>query len=444
MSRGNNSALKYEDPQSYVIKKHADLSLKSIEALAMIIGDYHPRNFRIVLWDGSSIEPERGENAQFTLTFNHPQALRKLLSSPTQLSLCEGYIFGDYDLEGDLRATVSVGEYIAKKSLSWMQKAKIALLLRALGRAERAENTIKIDLNGSLHSRARDRRAVSYHYDVSNDFYALWLDRRMVYSCGYFVTEHESLDDAQEQKLDHICRKLRLKPGETLLDIGCGWGALLIHAAKHYGVRATGVTLSKNQARLAIERIRQEGFSEQCEALLLDYRDLDKKNHFDKIVSVGMFEHTGRNQFATYFKKVWHMLKPGGVFLNHAINEPPAENANTEPTMVSTYVFPDGELVPLYEAQAVAEKIGFEVRDVESLREHYALTLSHWVKRLEKNQIAARLATNEVIYRIWRLYMAGCSAAFRSGKIQVYQSLYLKPKDNGENDLPLTRRDWYA
>lgn len=440
-----NTAYQLE-PQPGFTPKDADLSQESIEALHLILDGYHPRNFKIVMWDGQSLDPEEGEAAAFTLKFNHPHALRQFLSSPTQLSLCEGYIYGDFELEGDLGVTVCVAKYLTNKTLPWTKRAKIALHLRALGRAERVERferQANLKIEGSRQSRERARRVISYHYDVSNHFYELWLDKRMVYSCGYFKTEHDSLDQAQEQKLDHICRKLRLKPGDRLLDIGCGWGALIIHAVKHYGVRATGVTLSTNQARLARERIQEEGLEGQCEALLMDYRDIESMGAFDKVVSVGMFEHIGRGQFSTYFRKVWQLLTPGGAFLNHAINEPTAENQYNGPGLINTYVFPDGELVPLWEAQAIAEQIGFEVRDVESLREHYALTLTHWVKRLEKNHQAARLATNDITYRIWRLYMAACSAGFRDGRIQIYQSLYLKPRKDGRSDLPLTRADWY-
>lgn len=441
-----NTAYQLEPQQPGSDQKDTDLSHDSIEALRLILDDYHPRNFKIVLWDGQSLDPEDGEEVALTIKFNYPHTLRQFLSSPSQLSLCEGYIYGDFELEGDLGVTLPVAEYLTHKTLPWTKRAKIVLLLLALGRAERIEHferQANLKIEGSRQSRERARRVISYHYDVSNNFYQLWLDKRMVYSCAYFKTPQDSLDDAQEQKLEHICRKLRLKPGDRLLDIGCGWGALIIHAVKHYGVRATGVTLSTNQARLARERIQTEGLEEQCEVWLMDYRDIDSMGAFDKVVSVGMFEHIGRSQFSTYFKKVWQLLTPGGVFLNHAINEPPSENEYKGPGLINTYVFPDGELVPLCEAQFVAEQVGFEVRDVESLREHYALTLAHWVKRLEKNHQAARLATNDITYRIWRLYMAACSAGFRNGRIQIYQSLYVKPRRDGCSYLPLTREDWY-
>jgi cyclopropane-fatty-acyl-phospholipid synthase len=296
-------------------------------------------------------------------------------------------------------------------------------------------------LRGSIHSKERDRQAITYHYDRSNDFYALWLDRRMVYSCAYFATPDDDIDTAQERKLDYICRKLRLQPGERLLDIGCGWGGLVMYAAQHYGVEAYGITLSQQQAELAQKRIAEAGLSERCRVEVRDYRDVNEEHSFDKIVSVGMFEHVGQALLPTYFQQAWHLLRPGGVFLNHGI-----ASVITEPQRESVfnqrYVFPDGELVPISTTLRAAETSGFEVRDVESLREHYALTLRHWVRRLESHADEARQLTGDVTYRIWRIYMSASIHAFVTGRNNIYQTLLVKP-DRGNSHLPLTRADWY-
>jgi cyclopropane-fatty-acyl-phospholipid synthase len=288
----------------------------------------------------------------------------------------------------------------------------------------------------------RDRQAVTYHYDVSNDFYTLWLDRHMVYSCAYFASADEELDTAQARKLDYLCCKLRLHPGARLLDIGCGWGGLVIHAARRYGVEALGITLSQPQADLASERIREAGLAGHCRVEVRDYRQLDQADGFDKLVSVGMFEHVGEALLPTYFRQAWRLLRPGGVFLNHGIARQATDPAVTSPTFTNRYVFPDGELAPIHVTLRHAEEAGFEVRDVESLREHYALTLRHWVRRLEAAHEQALLFVDEPTYRVWRLFMSGSAHGFQVGRLNLYQTLLVKP-DRGQSSLPLTRSDWY-
>ena len=264
----------------------------------------------------------------------------------------------------------------------------------------------------------------------------------MVYSCGYFQTPSDDLDLAQRQKLDYICRKLRLKPGEKLLDIGCGWGGLVIHAARDYGVQALGVTLSERQLGFARERILQEGLAERCEVRLLDYRDVEGSGAYDKLASIGMVEHVGSSRLREYFQHAYRLLRSGGVFLNHGIGRAGNRPAPQRPTFTDVYVFPDGELVPLATTLQAAEEEGFEVRDLENLREHYALTLHHWLRRLEGHAEEARRVADEVKYRIWRLYLAGSEYYFRSGKLDLYQTLLVK-NDVGRSGLPLTREDWY-
>ncbi|MEA2007960.1 MAG: cyclopropane-fatty-acyl-phospholipid synthase family protein, partial [Chloroflexota bacterium] len=296
-------------------------------------------------------------------------------------------------------------------------------------------------VSGNRHSVARDQQAVTYHYDISNDFYALFLDKNLIYSCAYFEHDGEDLDTAQERKLDYLCRKLRLKPGERLLDIGCGWGGLVIHAAKQYGVEALGITLSQPQVDLANERIRQAGLSDRCRVEVRDYRQVS--GTFDKLVSVGMFEHVGEDLLPAYFQKAWDLLPEGGVFLNHGIGRNTNIPWNRRTTFLNRYVFPDGELEPIHHTLQEAEKVGFEVRDVESLREHYALTLRHWMRHLEANHEKVLQCVSESTYRVWRLYMAGSVRGFDIGRVNLYQTLLVKaPRQS--SGLPWTRADWYV
>ncbi len=290
----------------------------------------------------------------------------------------------------------------------------------------------------------RDREAVRYHYDVSNDFYRLFLDERMVYSCAYFASADIGLEEAQLAKLDLVCRKLRLKPGQRLLDVGCGWGGLVLHAAANYGVDATGITLSAPQVELANRRIAEAGLAERCRVQLLDYREVREDHPFDALVSVGMFEHVGQAMLPGYFGKAARLLKRGGVFLNHGIASRATDPVVHGPSFSDAYVFPDGELVPINGTLRAAEETGFEVRDVESLREHYALTLRHWVRRLEERHAQALQHVDEATYRVWRLYMAGSAHGFTRRRLNVYQALLALPDSDGASGLPLTRTDWYA
>jgi len=413
----------------------------TFDFLDSLLADYPRRDFAFRLWNGQ-IWGDR-KQPQFTLVLKHPGSLRRMLVGANQLTLGEAYIYDDFDVEGNLAAAFEFADYLIAHELELTEKLRLAGLLLRLPHHDHhsGPHLVEPHLHVRVNSKRRDRDAVTYHYNLSNDFYRLWLDRRMVYSCAYFQTGEEDIDTAQGNKLEYLCRKLRLRQGERLLDVGCGWGGLILHAAQHFGVHALGVTLSAPQAELAQARINEAGLSDRCQVRVCDYRDLDPSLAFDKIVSVGMFEHVGEPRLPEYFEHAWKLLRAGGVFLNHGIASSAVFKRKGQ-SFIDKYVFPDGGLVPLGTTIRIAEACGFEVRDVESLREHYARTLRHWVRRLESRYEDAKRLTNETVYRIWRIYMAGSAWAFASGRVNIYQVLFSKPQA-GETFLPLTRADWY-
>ncbi|WP_026370013.1 class I SAM-dependent methyltransferase [Kallotenue papyrolyticum] len=423
--------------------------------LEELFGPPGQRGFAVRYWDGSEERP--AQPAAWTLVLRRPGALRRMLWPPTDLTLGEAYLRDDFDIEGDIVAAAGLADHLLTRLRSPRLATRLLVELRHLPQddAPPPAPTRRFEQPWWLprHARRRDAQAVRHHYDVGNDFYALWLDRRMVYSCAYFPTGAEDIDAAQEAKLELICRKLRLQPGERLLDIGCGWGGLIIYAAERYGVEALGITLSHQQAALARERIAQAGLEGRCRVEVCDYREL-RGLRFDKVVSVGMFEHVGAAKQPIYFAKAYELTRPGGLFLNHGIVTRRWWRSEAErvgwrvlgphTSFVQRYVFPDGELVPIGEAVQVAEAAGFEARDLENLREHYVLTLRHWVRRLEQHHDTAARLVGETTYRIWRLYMAGSAHAFQSGRIAVTQLLLSRPDATGRTHLPLTRADIYA
>ena len=431
--------------------------------VAGLFGPPAQRTFRVRYWDGSAEGPPSGNTSRFTLILKYPGTLRRMLLPPSDLALGEAYLRDDFDVEGSMEAATGLADVLAERLQSPLMTARsmATLLPRLMSLPTNDTPTIADehtrqapDLTGRRHSRERDATAVRFHYDVGNDFYALWLDQRMVYSCAYFLTGEESLDEAQTAKLDYICRKLRLKPGENLLDIGCGWGGLVMYASEHYDVQATGITLSEPQAALARERIERAGLSDRCKVEVRDYRDLPRKTTFDKVVSVGMVEHVGRAKLPTYFAEAYRLLKPGGLFLNHGIVTTAQDPGFPTPEWAMNallrrgsfnerYVFPDGELLPPGEVIGYAERAGFETRDVESLREHYAMTLRHWVRRLEARHDEAARLVGEQTYRVWRLYMSAAARGFATGSIGIIQTLLTRQDKSGAAHLPLTRGDLY-
>lgn len=414
--------------------------VESLGFLDDLFANVPNRDFQVRFWDGTIWGSEHSPT--FTIVLKHPGALRRMFHDASELSLGEAYIYDDFDLEGDIEAAMELGEALVQSESSLSRRLHLAWGLRKLPNGDHRGLPYSAQLSGPVHSPSRDRQAIAYHYNLPTEFYAQFLDQRLVYSCAYFKTREDDLDTAQVQKLDYICRKLRLRPGERLLDIGCGWGALVLHAAKEFGARALGITLSEPQAEVARTRIAAAGLTDRCQVEVRDYRDFDNTPEYDKIVSVGMFEHVGENLLSEYFRRAWNLLKPGGTFLNHGIAYSATYKRKGE-SFVEKYVFPDGELVPIHVALRAAEARGFEIRDVESLREHYALTLRHWVRRLEQHADQARHIASDIIYRIWRLYMAGSAYGFRSGRLNLYQALLAKPS-HGEAGLPLTRADWYG
>ena len=398
------------------------------------------------LWNDRLHSVGKG-SAAFTLVLRDPTLLRKLVTSRNPVVLADAYFRGPLDVEGDLYSALALKDHFENLTLPW--RAKLALLLD-VWRLPTQGNAVKpasfrsrfAEHFSGQHTKQSDKQAIAFHYDVSNDFYGLWLDTERVYSCAYFKTENDTLDQAQRNKLEHICRKLRLVPGEHLLDIGCGWGALICWAARVHGVRAHGITLSQAQYDFVQERIAANGLQALVSVELRDYRDLRGEATFDKVSSIGMLEHVGLANMATYLSVVHRVLRPGGLFLNHGItHDEEGWNRNVSTDFINRYVFPDGEFDCVSNIQLGMERGGFEIQDVEALRRHYALTLRHWVRRLEANRDAALGEVDEPTYRVWRLYMAACALEFESGGTGIYQ--ILATRRGVETTLPLTRADLY-
>ncbi|MDB5812512.1 MAG: SAM-dependent methyltransferase [Betaproteobacteria bacterium] len=380
---------------------------------------------RVEFWNGKCVNS--GSSPKVKLALRRPGAL-KAIFRPGLGKIAQAYVEGDIDLDCDVRDLAKFAELLCgpqrvdmkKRSNSWKWWS---------------------------HTRRFDREAISYHYDVSNEFFALWLDRQRVYSCAYFKTPDDTLDLAQQQKLDHICRKLNLRPNERFLDVGCGWGALIFHAVEHYGVRAIGITLSEQQFSYACAQIRDRKLGDRCEVRLLDYRDLPDSEPFDKIASVGMFEHVGKKNLPAYFGKLFRLLKPGGLLMNHGLTSAGLYSGGLSSDVaefIDRYVFPGGEIPHLSREIELMASAELECYDVECWRPHYAKTLWHWAERLDARKAEARALVGEKAYRIWRIYMAGYALAFERGWVSIYQVLAGKRLENGQLTTPLTRNYMYA
>jgi len=398
------------------------------EALQKLIASrYGGRNLPIavILPDGARVPlSPKPEVDVIARTF----AGLKALASPAMGALARAYVHNDVDFTGSARRVLSIAESM-------------------VGDIAHGRDSAVGWLRHVLHQRRANRANIAHHYDVSNAFYRMFLDQRLVYSCAYFHSADDTLDAAQAQKLDHICRKLRLAPGERFLDIGCGWGALIFWAAENYGVDATGITLSQNQHDHVQAQIRARGLEGRVRVELRDYLDLPDDPIYDKIASVGMFEHVGVARFPKYFGKIRNLLKPGGFVLNHGITHNWRNTKSLGSGMgdfIEEYVFPGGELSHAATVMASMADAGLEVVDAEALREHYARTLWHWVERLESNAEAARAEVGEERYRVWRIYMAGSAYGFDRGWLSLWQLLGGKPLADGRLPHPLTREYMYA
>jgi cyclopropane-fatty-acyl-phospholipid synthase len=405
------------------------------------IADGRLRSLPVTLrfWDGSMLVSDASRGSAPVVTLDRPQALAYMMREPNQLGLARAWVTGALDTDDDLEQVLRTRSRFDAVRLSPVDRLRVAWAgLRAGGATLLRRPPIPLieaAPGGRSHSLAEDRRAVRHHYDVSNDFYRLILGPSMTYSCAYFASPADTLEAAQEQKHELVSRKLRLVAGERLLDIGCGWGSMLIHAAAHHGVRGVGVTLSEPQAELARERIREAGLSKRLEVRVADYREI-RDGPFDKVVSIGMYEHVGRSELGRYASAVRGLLRPGGLFLNHGI----ARLMSTDPrgdTFIARYIFPAGELHPVAAITEAMQGAGLEVRDVESLREHYPLTLRRWEANLKAHRAEAIATAGRERERAWRLYMLGSAQAFESGEITVYQVLAVR--DGAPHGLPLQR-----
>lgn len=377
---------------------------------------------RLVLWNGR----EFNFSSEPTVTVYVPtQSALRYFIPPDLNKLGVAFVDGHIRVEGSIHEIFRIAEHLVNSATA-NKPARFHPFKR--------------------RSPRRDRDAIEYHYDVSNDFYSLFLDRNMVYSCAYYRHENDSLETAQEQKLDHILNKLMLKPGERFLDIGCGWGALILRAAKKYGAVATGITLSKNQFEHVRHRIQAEGLQDRCKVELRDYRDLPDAGVYDKIASIGMFEHVGLKNLSKYFSKICSLLTDDGLVLNHGITTSDVESREIglgAGEFIAHYVFPEGELPHLSLALKEMAAAGLEVTDAESLRRHYALTCHEWANRLEANRDRAITIAGNRRVRIWEIYLAGCAHAFSHEWINIYQVLACKSKNTATVPLPLTREYMY-
>lgn len=378
---------------------------------------------RVDLWNGQQLSLSH-ELPQVIIRVPRPSALACLFT-PSLANLGAAYVEGKIEVEGKPSAIISIGNALA------------SCTLKLEGRFSRIVRTI-------WHNKENDLEDIKYHYDVSNDFYRLWLDENLVYSCAYFENGDEDLATAQEKKIDHILTKIQVRPGDTLLDIGCGWGALVLRAAKKYGAKCVGITLSENQAALAKELIAQAGLSDQIEIRLQDYRDVG--GTYDRITSVGMFEHVGIQNLRGYFSKIHSLLADDGIVMNHGITSTDAESGETpygNGEFIERYVFPHGQLPHIGSALKAMQEGGLEALDIENLRRHYARTCELWADNFEDRGDEIKRVAGARRYRIWRVYLAGCAYAFNQDWISLYQVVCVKA-GRMPSSLPWSRLYMYG
>src|SRR5688500_6114827 len=433
---------------------------RTLAVLELAFGPAAERNYDVRLWDGTVQRGGNSPAADFSLFFARRGALRRMLLPPSELTIVEAIISGDVEIEGNREASMGLTDKIGRNVQSAPAAAAAVPQARALPRDDEAPPLDERRYTRGLRllkprARKSTESEIRFHYDVGNDFYALWLDKRMLYTCAYYKKETDDLDTAQLNKVDHICRKLRLKPGERYLDIGCGWGGLVMHAVEKYGVIGTGITLSAAQAEWAQRRIKEKGLGDRCKVEVMDFRDLPANARFDKISSVGVTEHIPEDQQPAYFARAFQALEPRGLMMNHCeVSTRTARRTYTigekfsrwlwkRDQFIDKYVFPDAKLVSLATVIRAAEKVGFETRDVESLREHYALTLRAWIRGLEQRKAEAIRLVGERTYRVWKLYMSAAAYGFDSAGLNLAQTLLAKPDADGNSSKPLTRDYMY-
>jgi cyclopropane-fatty-acyl-phospholipid synthase len=427
----------------------ADAASRLKSLVEQLLGAPFP--MRIRAWDGS----EAGPPAAPALVVRNRRALRRLLWKPGELGLARAWVAGDLGIDGDLYAALDLlagivwergddARTLAQTVRDPDARAAVRGLVRMAGPfPPPPPPREEVRRTRHLHTKRSDRRAISHHYDVGNDFYEIVLGPAMVYSCAYWASPESTLKDAQRDKLELVCRKLGLKPGQRLLDVGCGWGSMAVHAAREHGVSVVGITLSQEQAAYARKRVADEGLTDKVDIRVQDYRDV-LDGPYDAISSIGMAEHVGAERYLEYARVLHALLKPGGRLLNHQIARRPQrdEDSYSVDAFIDAYVFPDGELAPLGTTVTQLERAGFEVRDVESLREHYALTLRGWVTNLEAQWARAQRLAGPGRARVWRLYMAASALAFEGNRIGVNQVLAVRTPEEGASGMPLRARTW--
>lgn len=396
-------------------------------------------------WDGSSIGPP---DAAVTIELHGAAALRHLLWSPGELGLVRAHVSGGLDIDGDVFDLLALRDQLGRPDddvsirLTRADRLRLLASLRRLGALGRRPPIPQEESrpHGRLHTRRRDAEAIAHHYDVSNDFYRLVLGPSMTYSCAYWYEDGLTLEQAQEAKYELICRKIGLRPGMRLLDVGCGWGSMAVHAARSHGAQVVGVTISKAQAELAQARVAAAGLSDQVEIRVQDYRDVHD-GPFDAISSIGMFEHVGEARMAEYLADLHRLVVPGGRILNHAISRPdPDDRSGIDPrSFMGRYVFPDAALLEVGHVVSAMQRTGLEVRDVHSLREHYARTLRAWVANLEASWDEAQRLVGPGRARVWRLYLAGCALGFEENRTAIHQVLAVRTSADGASGVPATR-----
>ncbi|MFI8351514.1 class I SAM-dependent methyltransferase [Streptomyces sp. NPDC085596] len=433
----------------------ADAASRLVRVAEQLLGA--PLPLRVRAWDGSQAGPPGAP----VIVVRNRRALRRMLFKPGELGMARAWVAGDLDIEGDLYTALGAvagalwehndedsGRSLVETVRDPAARAAVRELIRLVGPPlPPAPPREEVRRRRHLHTRRTDKRAISHHYDVGNDFYALVLGPSMVYSCAYWEAPDTgaSLESAQRDKLELVCRKLGLKPGQRLLDVGCGWGSMAVHAAREHGVNVVGITLSQEQAAFARKRVADEGLTDRVEIRVQDYRDV-RDGPYDAISSIGMAEHVGAEGYLDYARDLYGLLKPGGRLLNHQIARRPQrdETEYEVDAFIDSYVFPDGELAPVGTTVTMLERAGFEVRDVESLREHYARTLRAWVTNLEGDWERATRLAGFGRARVWRLYMAASALAFERSQIGVNQVLALRTPESGASGLPARTRLWNA